>query len=160
MLADASRLPLRAGTFDLVLTLDLLEQRTVNAAEVLAEVWRVLRPGGRLLVRVPAHPWLRGPHDAFWGGAHRYRRAELARLIEGSGLVIVRLTYTNSLLFPLASASRLLARIGLQGGDDLLPVSPFLNRLLFGVLALEACWLRKFDLPEGLSLACLAERVA
>jgi SAM-dependent methyltransferase len=97
--AEAGRLPFPAAAFDLALALDLLEQRGVAPAQTLVEIRRVLRPGGRLLVRVPAHPWLLGPHDAFCGGARRYRRAELVALIVGADFTILRLTYANGLPF-------------------------------------------------------------
>ena len=145
-------------SFDLLLTLDLLEQREVEPAAALGEMRRVLRPGGRLLARVPAHPWLQGPHDAFWGGARRYRRTELAGLVAAAGFAIRRLTYANGLLFPVAATARLVARTGLGGGEDLRPLPEFLNRLLLGILSAEARWLSARDLPVGLSLLCLAER--
>jgi SAM-dependent methyltransferase len=156
--ADAGRLPFADGVFDGALALDLLEQREVQPAPVLAEIRRVLRPGGRLLARVPAHPWLHGPHDAFWGGARRYRRAEFAALVIDAGFAIRRLTYANGLLFAPAVVGRLLARIGCRGEDDLRPLPTLINRALLGILALEAHWLRRRDLPMGLSLICLAER--
>ncbi len=154
--AEAGRLPFPAAAFDLALALDLLEQRGVEPAPALAEIRRVLRPGGRLLVRVPAHPWLRGPHDDFWGGARRYRRAELAALVAGAGFIVRRLTYANGLLFLPEMAVRLAARAGLLGGDDLRPMPARLNRLLLLLLTAEARWLRHHDLPMGLSLVCLA----
>jgi len=156
--AEAGRLPFPDAAFDLVLALDLLEQRGVAPAETLVEIRRVLRPGGRLLVRVPAHPWLLGPHDAFWGGGRRYRRAALAALVTGAGFSIRRLIYANGLLFLPALIVRLAARAGLLGGEDLWPMPAWINRLLLGVLSLEARWLQRHDLPIGLSLICLAER--
>lgn len=157
--ADAMRLPFPDRIFDLALALDVLEQTGVDPRLALAEVARVLRPGGRLLLRVPAHPWLRGPHDAYWGGARRYRRAELAALVQGAGLTLRRLTYANSLLFAPAAVERLAARAGVGSGDDLRPLPAPLNGLLRRVLSAEARWLRRRDLPVGLSLVCLAQRV-
>jgi SAM-dependent methyltransferase len=156
--AEAGRLPFPDASFEIVLALDLLEQRLVDPGQALAEARRVLALGGRLLARVPAYPWLFGPHDYYWGGTRRYRRAEFAELVEGAGFTIRRLTYANSLLFPLQAGARLLGRAGLLGGADLLPLPLPLNRLLAGVLATEARWLRRHNLPLGLSLICLAER--
>ena len=156
MQADAGMIPFRAGAFDLVLALDLLEQQGVNPEMALKEIRRVLRPGGRLLARVPAHPWLYGPHDREWGGARRYRRAELRALIQGAGFSVHRLTYANSLIFPLAALVRLGGRAGLLRDDLLWLAEPF-GGFLLGLLRSEARWLRKRDLPAGLSLVCLAE---
>jgi|YNPNPStandDraft_1061719.scaffolds.fasta_scaffold00962_4 SAM-dependent methyltransferase len=157
VMADAHRLPFAAGSFDVVLALDLLEQREVRPAWVLAEIGRVLRPGGRLLVRVPAHPWLFGPHDRLWGGARRYRRRELSALVAQARFRICRLTYANCILFPAEALVRLLARMGLAATYEGWPLPALLNRLLLTVLQWEARWLRRRDLPWGLSLLCLAE---
>jgi len=154
--ADAGILPFRAGSFDLVLALDLLEQQGVDSEAVLWEVRRVLRSGGCLLVRVPAHPWLYGPHDRDWGGTRRYRRAELKALIQGAGFNIRRLTYANSFIFPLAVVVRLGGRAGLLKDDLLWLAEPF-GGFLLRVLGSEARWLQERDLPTGLSLVCLAQ---
>lgn len=154
--ADAGTIPFRAGSFDLVLALDLLEQQGVVPDAVLREIRRVLRPGGRLLARVPAHPWLYGPHDRAWGGARRYRRAEFRSLIQEAGFNIRRLTYANSIAFPLAALVRLGGRAGLLRDDLLWLAHPF-GGLMLSVLDAEARCLRVRDLPVGLSLVCLAE---
>jgi SAM-dependent methyltransferase len=154
--ADAGVIPFRARSFDLVLALDLLEQQGVDPDAVLREMWRVLRPGGLLLARVPAHPWLYGPHDRDWGGARRYRREEFGALIREAGFSIRRLTYANSSVFPFAVLVRLGARAGLLRDDLLWLAQPF-GGLMLRVLSAEARCLRKRDLPVGLSLVCLAE---
>jgi SAM-dependent methyltransferase len=154
--ADAGILPLRAGSFDLVLALDLLEQQGVKPDAVLQEIRRVMRPGGCLLARVPAHPGLYGPHDRNWGGARRYRKAELEALMRGAGFNIRRLTYANGFVFPFAVLVRLGGRAGLLRGDLLGLAQPF-GGLILRALSLEARWLRRRDLPIGLSLVCLAE---
>lgn len=153
--AGANRLPFRAESFDLVLALDLLEQNRVDPEAVLLETRRVVRSEGRMLARVPAHPWLYGPHDRAWGGTRRYRKAELRALIEGAGFTIGRLTYANGFLFPVAAVVRLGGRAGLVK-DDLLPLAQPFGSLLMVVLSSEARWLREHDLPTRLSLVCLA----
>lgn len=158
VLAEAGCLPFADRTFDRVLALDLLDQRDVQPPETLAEIGRVLRPGGLLILRVPAHRWLQGPHDEAWGGARRFDGKQLAGLVGTAGLVPQRLTYANSLLFPVAVISRLLARAGLGDGYDLHPLPDPLNRAMCSVLYAEARWLRHRDLPFGLSLLCTAVR--
>jgi len=152
------RLPFASATFDAVVALDVLEQRGVDPGNALTELCRALISDGRLLVRVPAYSWLHGPHDQFWGGARRFRAAELTGLMSEAGFAMLRLTYANSLLFPQAAASRLLARAGLPGREELSPASAPYNRVLRGVLSLEAGWLRRHNLPVGLSLFCLGRR--
>jgi SAM-dependent methyltransferase len=157
VMGDACRLPFRDHTFTIVTALDVLEQEYIDPTATLAEAFRVLAPGGRLLARVPAHPGLYGPHDILWGGARRYTRAELSDLVQHAGFTVRRLTYANSLLFLTGAATRLAARRGWLGGNDLRPLPAPLNTLLSGVLSLEAQWLRTHDFHAGLSLICLAE---
>jgi SAM-dependent methyltransferase len=158
VLADAARLPFASGSFDRVHALDLLDQRAVNPGAAVSEMGRVLRPGGEAVLRAPAVPWLLGAHDAMWGGTRRFRRSELEALVRAAGLRVQRLTYANTLLFPVAAASRLLARAGVGGGNDLHPLPPALNNALRAVLDGEARWLRSHNLPYGLSLLCVAVR--
>ena len=74
------------------------------------ELVRVLRPGGVLLVRVPALRLLWGAHDEAVHSRHRYTAGELRRLLEAAGLVVIRSTYGNSLLFPMLATRRTLDR--------------------------------------------------
>jgi SAM-dependent methyltransferase len=155
---DLCNLPFPADTFDVVTALDVLEQECVEPQQALAEVRRVLVPGGRLLARVPAYPRLYGPHDLMWGGARRYRREELAALLQEAGFAVRRLTFANSLLLPIGAFERLAARSIWSDGNDVRPLPALLNRLLLDILALEAQWLKTHDFRAGLSLLCLAER--
>jgi SAM-dependent methyltransferase len=156
--SDMCNLPFPANTFDIVTALDVLEQECVEPLQALAEVRRVLVPGGRLLARVPAYPRLYGPHDLMWGGARRYRREELGDLVRDAGFTVRRLTFANSLLLPIGAVERLAARRIWSDGNDVRLLPVLLNRLLLGILALEARWLRAHDFRAGLSLLCMAER--
>jgi len=158
VLAQAGALPFVDRSFDWVLAIDLLDQRDVDPAAALGEIRRVLRPRGRMVLRVPAYPALMGPHDEAWGGGRRFRREEIADLVGEAGLTTLRLTYANSLLFPLAGASRLLARAGLGSGQDVRPLPESMNRLATALLDVEGRWLHRADLPFGLSLLCIAAR--
>lgn len=155
---DAGRLPFVDRCFDTVLALDLLDQRTVEPAVTLGEMARVLRFGGLLVLRAPANSWLRGPHDDAWGGGRRFGYEQLADLVRAAGLIPKRVTHANTLLFPAAVVSRLLARAGVVGGDDLRPLPGPLNRAMLAALSIEARWLRSSDFPFGLSLLCTATR--
>jgi SAM-dependent methyltransferase len=159
VLGQAARLPFATATFDRVHAFDLLDQREVQPAAALLEMHRVLRPGGLVVIRVPAYAWLRGPHDEFWGGERRFMRGQLRDLVRAAGLEIHRLTYANTLFFPAAMTSRLLARAGLGSGVDVRALPDPLNRSLRELLNAEAHWLRRHDMPFGLSLLCVAERV-
>jgi SAM-dependent methyltransferase len=158
-------LPFGDATFDLVTSFDVVYHLDVrDDVAALAEMQRVLKPGGRLLVRVPAFEQLRSRHDAAVHTRQRYRLAELEWKTRRAGLAITRGSYANTLLFPAAAAARLLAhRSGADDGadrseSDVRAVPPLLNAALRQVLALEAVLLAKIDLPIGLSAMVLAQR--
>jgi hypothetical protein len=121
----------------------------------------VLRPGGLLLVRVPALELLRGAHDAEVLTRRRYTRGELARLIERGGLELVRSSYCNSLLFPLLLARRTLDRLLGREGSDVGFLPGPLEGLFRRVMGLEAWWLaRGLAFPLGASAVALARKPA
>ena len=79
-------------------TLNVLEHIEDDAA-IVAELFRVLQPGGRLFVYVPAFNVLYTSMDALVGHHRRYRRNGLASLLEGAGFVIEKTAYTDVLGF-------------------------------------------------------------
>lgn len=157
--AAVSALPFPAATFDLVTCFDVLYHRRVtDDAAALAEFWRVLRPGGCLLLRVPAYDWLQGGHDAAVHTRHRYTSAEVAAGLEAAGFVPLRLTYANGLLLPLAAAKRLGERyVGESQTEMAVPAAP-VNGLFRAALGLEARLLQHWSLPAGLSVVAVARK--
>jgi SAM-dependent methyltransferase len=158
--ASVEQLPFVAETFDLVVTFDVLyHQDVVNDAAALSEFHRVLRPGGMLVVRVPAYNWLRGAHDVAVHTRHRYSRAELGQKLADAGFAARKLTYANSLLFPIAALKRLAE--GTRGTIrmDLELPSPAINRLLLAALRLESALLPAVSFPWGLSVMAVATKV-
>lgn len=164
VLAQASvlELPFKSASFDLVTSFDVLYHRAVpDEQRALREVRRVLKPGGRLLIRLPAYEFLRSKHDRAVHTRRRYTLATARAMIEAGGLVVERGTYINSLLFPLPLAQRLFERAlpALERGDsDLaLPAAP-VNEALRWPLAAEAAWLaRGGSFPLGLSILIRAQ---
>lgn len=142
------------GAYDLVALLDVLEHVDADR-EALASIARRLKPGGRILVTVPAHPWMWSAHDEVNHHHRRYTRRSLRAAVEGAGLRIEMMSWFNSLLFPLAAATRLAGRItGKQDSDDKLPPAPLngLFELLFG---LERYGVGRVPLPPGVSLVAI-----
>lgn len=128
------------GTADLVLIMDVLEH-VEDDAGLLADAWRLLRPGGHLLATVPADPSLWTAHDVAHGHHRRYTLSSFARLLSGAALTIRTISYFQSRLYPLVKAARTVSRWkggggGCQGTDLWLPPAP-LNRLLEAVFAGE-----------------------
>ena len=141
------RLPFEDGRFDLGLVLDVLEHLDDDVAG-LAELRRVIRPGGALIVTVPAHPRLWSRHDDLNHHRRRYTRAMIAAAAAESGWAVELLTHFNTLLLPVALAARAFGR-----GDGLsVPPRP-VNAVLEGTLQLERRAIRAgARLPGGLSL--------
>ena len=157
---SVSALPFRTASFDLVTSFDVLYHLAVeDDRTAFAELRRVLRPGGIVLVRLPAYNWIRGDHDRAVHTRHRYTRAELTERLLLAGFHVEHASYANSILFPLAPAKRLLERrLERQNGsssasvaDLWQPPRPF-NRLLTDLLALEARPASRASLPWGLSV--------
>jgi hypothetical protein len=120
---------------------------------------RVLRPGGALLVRVPALEALRGAHDAEVLTRRRYTRGELAALLSNAGLSVERSTYCNSLLFPVLFARRTLDRLLSRHGSDVGFLPAPLESLFRGVLGVEAwCVRRGLSFPLGASVVALGRK--
>jgi SAM-dependent methyltransferase len=158
--ASLLALPFPDAAFDVVVCFDVLYHSWVrDDRAAVVEIARVLRPSGLLLVRVPALEALRGAHDAEVLSRHRYTRAELAALLEGCGLRVVRATYCNSLLLPLLLARRTLDRVTGRTGSDVGFLPAPLEWVFRRVLQAEATLVgRGLALPVGASVVALARR--
>jgi SAM-dependent methyltransferase len=144
--------------YDLVTLFDVLEHIPDDRG-ALTELSRKLKPGGRLLLTVPAMPWLWSGHDVAHHHHRRYTAASLRAVLAQSGFRPVHLTYFNSLLFPLVAAARAWGKLtGREGGDDAMP-SPAVNDALREIFAAERHVLSRFSVPFGVSLAVIAEPV-
>lgn len=161
--ASVEHLPFTEASFDLVTSFDVLYHRGVSSdVAALREFWRVLRPGGLLLLRLPAYEFLRSHHDEAVHTRERYTAAKLRRRLAEAGFAVIKTSYANTLLFPLAAAKRLGERVfpRLGSGSELTMPRPWVNGLLRALLQVEAQLLRRTSLPFGLSLFCLAGKPA
>lgn len=159
---DTLRLPFGAAGFDALLTLDMLVHLAPGEErQAFDEFARVLKPGGLLILRAAAFHALRSRHSGYVGERQRYSRARLRREAERCGLRILRATYANSLLLPVAWAKfRLwepLTRAPVASSVGLGPA--WLEKALHAVLSLEAAAIAAgLDLPLGQSVLLVAER--
>lgn len=158
--ADIRTLPFADRSFSAITSFEALCQLPRGEDVVaLREFVRVLHPGGWLLLRLPAHEWLRGPHDDFVHTRHRYSRGEVQAKLRGVGLQPMRTSYANAALFLPVALRRLLQRWAARpAASDLRMPSRFLNFLLSAWLRGEAAWLRRFNFPFGLSVLALARK--
>jgi ubiquinone/menaquinone biosynthesis C-methylase UbiE len=161
--ASATDLPFPGCTFDIVTSFDVLYALSDDAERAaVSEMFRVLRPGGHLVLNVAALESLRGDHSVLSGEVRRYSRSRLRWALERGGFEIRRLTYTNSSILPLVAGTRWLQRLrGHQesAAEIVVPPAP-INATLTAVLAAESMALRFMDMPLGSSVLCLAKKPA
>jgi len=144
------------GAYDLVAVLDVVEHIEDDVA-ALAAMRACLRPGGKILIAVPAHQWMWSAHDVVNHHHRRYSKPSLVRAIRAAGLKERGLTYFNSLLFPLAAAARVAGRLtGRDDSDDSPPAAP-LNALFERVFRVERHLVGRVPMPIGVSILTLAE---
>lgn len=151
-------IPFEPASFDVITLLDVLEHVDADAA-ALDTIRGLLRPGGHLIVTVPAYAFLWSGHDVVNEHKRRYVRHGLRTKLTAAGLAIERLTYFNTLLFPPIALVRLAGR--LRAGDDSADegrVPTPVNTILRSIFTLEKRLLKAADLPFGVSLLAVARR--
>lgn len=162
--ASVLGIPFPDDTFDLVTSMDVLYCiDPPGDLRGLREMTRVLKPGGMLLMNLPAYEFLRGDHDAAVHTRNRYTRGHLRAMLVDAGLRIERLTYRNTFLFPAAAGVRLGQRLFRRPTgpprSDLHSLPTLLNRALTWPLLMENFLFRLgVRLPFGLSLYGVARK--
>ncbi len=160
--ADIGALPFRDAAFDAVLSMDVLVHMPPGGEErPFGEFVRVLKPGGLLAVRVSALDILRSRHSKFAHERQRFTRPKLLALARRHGVEVLRCTYINSLLMPVALAKFRLYEPFVKGPPEsgVQPVSPWLDNLLYLPLALEdKCLQAGWNFPLGQSLLLIGEK--
>jgi SAM-dependent methyltransferase len=145
--------------YDLIALLDVLEHVPDDLASLRAIHMR-LKPGGALVLTVPANPWMWSAHDAAHHHFRRYTSKQLERLFLRSGFEVELLSYFNSLLFPLVAAARIVGKVTRKASaDDRLPSAP-VNALLESIFGLEAGLIGRVPMPFGVSLVAVVRRPA
>lgn len=159
--ASATALPFPDRAFDIVTSFDViyaLDDR--DAAAALKEMYRVMQPGGYLVLNVAALPGLRGNHSVLGGEVQRYTRSSLRGHLERAGFSVKRLTYTNASILPIVAGVRFGQRLfghHESTREIRVPARP-VNAALSAILAVEAAALRVVNMPIGSSLLTLATR--
>ena len=156
-LPDLSKFP--ADSFDMIALLDVLEHVPDDKGS-LAAIFTRLKPGGALLVTVPANPWMWSAHDVAHHHHRRYRKSEIETLARQAGFDIDLLSPFNTMLFPLIAGVRLLNKMrGHDSADDALPAKP-VNRALDALFGAEAGLIGRLPFPFGVSLVAVLRRPA
>ncbi len=160
---SALALPFADEAFDAVAAFDVIEHCDPEA-DALAEVHRVLRPGGRFVMSVPAYAWAWTDFDVANGHHRRYTRARAVAALEAAGFRVERATYGFATVFPLFVAERAARRLSRRrtgGAVDIveLPAVPGpVNATLRALCGLDRTILRRTDLPFGSSVFVAATR--
>jgi SAM-dependent methyltransferase len=162
---SVASLPYASASIDVAVSFDVLYCLEDLAEEhAISEMFRVLKPGGALIVNVAALDMLKGDHSVLVSEVRRYTRARLQSKLRRAGFLIDRMTYTNAALFPIAATVRTLQRLrgvkagGGDRGDFYLPPAP-VNALFSGVLAVESKLIAAgINMPVGSSLLCLGHK--
>jgi SAM-dependent methyltransferase len=162
---SVAALPIVSASIDVVLSFDVLYCLPAPIEEAaIDEMFRVLRPGGALIVNVAAMEMLKGDHSVLGGEVRRYTRGDLRAKLERAGFRILRITHTNAALFPVTATVRALQRLrgvkpeGGSRGDFYLPPAP-VNALFTGALNAESKLIAAgINMPVGSSLLCLARK--
>ncbi|GAB3814057.1 class I SAM-dependent methyltransferase [Kribbella italica] len=164
---SALELPFVDEVFDVVAAFDVIEHCDPED-QALAEVYRVLTPGGRFLMSVPAYQWAWTHFDDHNHHFRRYTRARATRALKASGFEIVRSTYLFGSTFPMFAASRLLTRLKQASrpaaalGPDAVPalpdLSPMVEKALLRLTDLDRAVLPSRNLPFGSSVVVAARK--
>jgi len=149
---SVNAMPFADASFDAAIGADILCHAAVEPAAALAELHRVLRPGGRLVINMPAYSWLMSGHDRRVHNARRQNAGEVRAMLREGGFGNIRARYWNGLLLPLMVASRKLRRH--NAGSDVAAFSPWLDASFHAVTRLE----RGLPLPFGGSVLATAIR--
>jgi ubiquinone/menaquinone biosynthesis C-methylase UbiE len=164
-LASINEIPYAENSFDAVISVDILEVDGVDDQRAYSELVRVTKPGGRVLLVVPAYQWMMtaGHHQAVHA-VRRYNKKSVRALAAGLPLTIERVTHGFAFLFPLVGGVRLWNRWQERRGNvevksELQPYPPLINNTLYGITNLERYLLRHMDMPFGSSLIMVARKV-
>ena len=147
----------KTGSYDLIALLDVLEHVPDDVGSLKA-IRKLLKPGGALLLTVPANKWMWSAHDVAHHHFRRYTKSELTRLLSAAGYEVQLHSHFNSLLFPAVAAARIVGKLrGSESADDEMP-GPTVNGILERVFGLEASLIGRIPMPFGVSLIAVVRR--
>jgi len=152
-------LPFKNNQFDIIISLDVLYHSWINDDQMaLKEFYRVLKNSGILILNLPSYEFLRSEHDIHIYTKRRYTKKEVKQKLQSVGFTIEKLTYRNSLLFPIVLVVRMIKKkinIKNNSTSDLEKLPGIVNKFLTNLLKLENLILKKINLPFGSSVFCV-----
>jgi SAM-dependent methyltransferase len=164
IIGSICNLPFKKDSFDIVISLDVLYHKNVeNEVETLKGLYQVMNKGGWLLLNLPAYNFLRSTHDEAIHTKRRYTGKDLKEKLEEAGFKIERITYRNTILFPIAVTKRIIEKIFPIDSEnvesDLKPLPNLVNKLFSHLLFFENKLITfGVNFPFGLSIYCVARK--
>jgi|SRR3989338_2684551 len=146
--------------FDCITAFEILEHIEEDKKAVV-DIYAHLNNGGLLIGTVPAFKWLWSRHDELAHHKRRYTGYELKNKLEEAGFKVMKISYYNTFLFPIAAPVRLLKKTILK---NVVPISDFkatagpFDKIFENVFAFERHWLKRFNFPLGFSLLFVASK--
>ncbi|MDD5261017.1 MAG: class I SAM-dependent methyltransferase [Methylacidiphilales bacterium] len=159
--ASVECLPFPEDTFEFIVSMDVLYHERVDPALALRDFFRVLKPGGALLLNLPAFSWLSGEHDRAVHAGRRFHPDRLADSLREAGFQVETMTCWNSLLLlPIWLWRRLDAWSNHdKPHSDLTPDNSWVNQILAWWIRIEVRLALKFGLPLGVSVFTVARKM-
>lgn len=149
-------------TFDFITSIDVLYHQSVNSEQnVLCGFYRLLKPGGYLILQLPAHEFLRNAHDDAVHTRKRYCIKEVKKLLKNCGFIVEKITYRNALLFFVLLIFRLFPRSSpdsVKKEGCFFQVPKLLNSILIKTSEVENFFLKRFKIYFGSSIFCIARK--
>lgn len=161
VVGNAMAPPYGDAQFDVAISCDVLYHEGVHDPDAALRAFRdMLRPGGLLMLNLPAYAWLRSSHDEHVAGARRFTRGQVRRMVKDAGMELVADTYWNSVLFPALAALRIAKRFTGSDESDVASSSEGATAVVArAALGLEQRLLPFMSLPFGLSVFTVARRI-
>ncbi len=159
--SDIMKINSKKEEFDVITALGLFYHKDVtDDLTGFKKIYRILKPGGRFFMFDCAMKSLYGKHDLAFQGGRRYSRKELKSKLEKAGFTVERITYCNTLLFPVVYLKRKLEKLSstLPKSEVKTDFNPFFNLILKKMYLFELYWLKYFSYPFGINIMVVARK--
>jgi ubiquinone/menaquinone biosynthesis C-methylase UbiE len=155
---DTNRLPFPDASFGAAVSIDVICHAGVEPSVALAELHRVLRPGGTLVLNLPAFDWLRSAHDVRVHNARRFTARGATRQLQAAGFTRIAARYWNGLLLPLMVLQRKVLQRRPDSPSDVTEFPPWVDATLHAVSEVERRIAPVLPMPAGGSVLVVATR--